>query len=264
MPPEAREDDQQHRVGDAARPTTSAPARGLVAGGDPRGGEVGREPARGRAAGRRHGARRPPAGAARPRRRSPSRSPPWAGPRRRGPRGGSRRAPPRPRPPRASSRCPPRARVRWATRSRTVTPGRRTSTRARPWERHDLAAQVGAAQRGDGAVEEQAAAVDHEDAVADLLHVARVVGREEHGAAVLRAALAHEVADHRLRRHVEADRGLVEEQQVGRVEEARDDLAAHALAERQRLDGPVGRGRRAGTRRRGVARRSRGVARSWS
>ena len=42
-----------------------------------------------------------------------------------------------------------------------------------------------------------------------------------------------QLADRRLGRHVEADRRLVEKQQARRVQQARRDLAAHPLAERQ-------------------------------
>ena len=104
-------------------------------------------------------------------------------------------------------------------------------------ERHDLAPDVAAPQRRDGLVDQQPPPVDHQHAVAHALHVARVVRGEQQRAAVLHRPLAHEVADDGLRRDVEPDRRLVEEQEVRGVEQARHELAAHALAERERAHG---------------------------
>ena len=106
-------------------------------------------------------------------------------------------------------------------------------------EGDELAADVAAPQRVDGLVEKEAAAVDHDDAVTHALHVARVVRGEEDGAALLLGTLADDVADRGLGRHVEADRRLVEEHDLGGVQEAGHDLAAHPLAQGELADGLV-------------------------
>ncbi len=59
---------------------------------------------------------------------------------------------------------------------------------------------------------------------------------EQHGLAVVAGMLADEVADRRLGGDVQADGGLVQEQQVGPMQQAGGDLAPHPLAERHAVD----------------------------
>jgi hypothetical protein len=86
------------------------------------------------------------------------------------------------------------------------------------------------------AVRQDLAAADHDHALAQRLDVVHVVRRQDHG----HAALAIEPLDERPHRElghgVEADRGLVEKQQVGRVHERRREIGAHALAEAELAD----------------------------
>ena len=75
--------------------------------------------------------------------------------------------------------------------------------------------------------------VDHEQAVAEPLDVAQVVCREQHRDAVLAVDLDEEVTHPLLRDDVEADRRLVEKEQLGLVEHRGGQLAAYPLAQRQ-------------------------------
>ena len=83
------------------------------------------------------------------------------------------------------------------------------------------------------AVGEQAALADDDDALGQRLDVVHVVGREQHGHALLAVEPPHELAHGELRRRIEADRRLVEEQDRGIVQQGRGELRAHALAERE-------------------------------
>ena len=75
--------------------------------------------------------------------------------------------------------------------------------------------------------------VDHEQPVAEPLDVAEVVRRQEHRHAALTVDLDEEVAHALLRHDVEADRRLVEEEQLRLVQHRRRQLAADALSERE-------------------------------
>src|SRR5262245_26894785 len=105
--------------------------------------------------------------------------------------------------------------------------------------RDPLPRQVAAAEVRDRTVPQQPAAMDHDDTLADPLDVAGVVRGEEQRHAVARRLVVQQLADDRLRRHIEANRRLVEKQHPRRVEQAGRDLAAHPLAERQLADGRV-------------------------
>ncbi len=70
----------------------------------------------------------------------------------------------------------------------------------------------------------------------DVLDVGHVVGREEDGGPPLGVQPDQQLAEALLGQEVEADRGLVEEQDLGLVEHAGRQLAAHPLAERQVAD----------------------------
>jgi hypothetical protein len=84
--------------------------------------------------------------------------------------------------------------------------------------------------------------VDDDDTLGDGRHVVHVVAGEEHGGAVALVIGADEVAHGGLHGHVEADGRLVEEQDLGPVDEGRRQLALHTLAHgelpRGRVDEP--------------------------
>ena len=100
-------------------------------------------------------------------------------------------------------------------------------------------AQQLAAHAADAVVVDQLTVVDHDHAPRHLLDVRHVVRGEEDGRRALLVEPQHEVAKPRLGDQVEADRGLVEEQDLGLVQHARGQLAAHPLAQRQRPHRPV-------------------------
>jgi hypothetical protein len=89
------------------------------------------------------------------------------------------------------------------------------------------------------AVEEDFAMIDDDHAWAERLDVAHVVAGEDGGDLLIAIVVAEEIADALLRRDVEADGGLVEEENFGRVEERGDELEFHPLAEAQLADHDV-------------------------
>lgn len=74
------------------------------------------------------------------------------------------------------------------------------------------------------------------------LDVVHVVGGEQHGHAALAVQALDEVAHRQLRRRVQADGGLVEEEHVGLVQQGRGDLRAHPLAQGELADRLVEQG----------------------
>ena len=74
-----------------------------------------------------------------------------------------------------------------------------------------------------------AAAIDDDHALAELLDVARVVGGEEDGHPFLLVGRPGEFPDLLLGDHVQADGGFVEEDHLRLVDQGGRDLAAHAL-----------------------------------
>src|SRR5205085_1943164 len=95
--------------------------------------------------------------------------------------------------------------------------------RRRLLEIHDerALAAVALLQIRDAAVPDQRAVIDHEQAVAQTLDVAEVVRREHDRDAVIAVYLDQEVAHALFRDDIEADRRLVEEQQLGAVQHRR-------------------------------------------
>ena len=81
--------------------------------------------------------------------------------------------------------------------------------------------------------------VDDDDALAERLDVGQVVRRQEHRRALLPVDLLQELAHVRLGDDVEADGGLVQEEQGRPVEQGRREVAAHPLAQRELADGLV-------------------------
>src|SRR3954454_5002445 len=83
------------------------------------------------------------------------------------------------------------------------------------------------------AVVDDPALVDDDDPLADVLDVSEVVRRQHHRRAALGDELADELAHAILHGDVEADRRLVEVEDLRVVEERRREVGAHALAERE-------------------------------
>jgi hypothetical protein len=75
--------------------------------------------------------------------------------------------------------------------------------------------------------------VDHDHAPAERDDVGHVVAREQDGRLVAAVVLGDERADPPLHRHVQADCGLVEEEDLRAVNERAHDFDLHALAERE-------------------------------
>src|SRR5690606_9297042 len=86
---------------------------------------------------------------------------------------------------------------------------------------------------GEGAV------VDEDDAAAQALHVAEVVGGEQDGGVAAGVEVQQEFADGGFGDDVQADGGFVQDEQVGVVQEGGGEVAAHALAEAELADGGV-------------------------
>ena len=75
------------------------------------------------------------------------------------------------------------------------------------------------------------AVVDDEEPAAQPFDVVEIVRRQQDCRVVPRVEIREELAHTLLADHVEADRRLVEEQQLGSVQERGRELAAHALPE---------------------------------
>ena len=85
--------------------------------------------------------------------------------------------------------------------------------------------------------------IDHDQPRADGLDVLEIVGGEDDGDAALAVDLGEEFPHRILGDHVEADGRLVEEEDLGVVQQRHHDLGAHALAERQLAHRAVEEGR---------------------
>ena len=141
-----------------------------------------------------------------------------------------------------SSAAEPRKRSHWRGPSTFSTTAPSTSSGGAGSSRSTIERPLAAVvllQVRDASVPDQRAVVDHEQPLAQPLDVAEVVRRQDDRDAVLAVDLDQEVADPLLRDDVEADRRLVEEQQLGAVEHRRRQFAADALAERELPDGRV-------------------------
>ena len=99
--------------------------------------------------------------------------------------------------------------------------------------RRAFAPAVALLQRVEVAVVDHAPVVDHEQPRAQPLDVVEVVRRQQHGHAALGVDLGEELPHSLLRHDVEADRRLVEEEDLRVVQHRGGQLAAHALAERE-------------------------------
>ncbi len=97
----------------------------------------------------------------------------------------------------------------------------------------DLGREQGAAHGGDLVVVDDLAVVDDDGPLGDVLDVGDVVRGEEDGGALLLVEAHEQLAEALLGHQVEPDGRLVEEQDLGVVQQARGELAAHPLAERQ-------------------------------
>ena len=97
----------------------------------------------------------------------------------------------------------------------------------------DLRGEQGAAHGDDLVVVDHLAVVDDDGPLGDVLDVGDVVAGEEDRGAPLLVEAHEQLAEPLLGDEVEADGRLVEEQDLRVVQQARGQLAAHALAERQ-------------------------------
>ena len=88
-------------------------------------------------------------------------------------------------------------------------------------------------QVGQIAVEDQRPVVDHDHPATERLDVLEVVGGEQQRGAPLGVERSQELPQPALAHHVEADRRLVEVEDLGVVEQRRRDVAAHPLSEAQ-------------------------------
>ena len=141
----------------------------------------------------------------------------------------------------AATTCSTRAtRVSTSSSDRCGSPGRRDTPgrssvdrRRRRADGDQLARQEPPAQFIGRLVHHDAAGIDDDDALAHQFDVARVVRGQHDGQALGLRLRVDQVADRRLGGDVEPDGRFVQEQHRGAVQQAGDDLAAHALAERQ-------------------------------
>ena len=92
---------------------------------------------------------------------------------------------------------------------------------------------------GERPIVKDAAVVNDHDAAAELFDVVEIVSGEKDGGAELAVDGAEELADVIFGDDVEADGGLVEEEERGIVEERGGEVAAHAFAEREFAHGRV-------------------------
>ena len=104
---------------------------------------------------------------------------------------------------------------------------------------HDLRGEQRAAHGGDLVVVDDLAVVDDHDPLGHVLDVRHVVRGQEDRRALLLVQPDEQLAEALLGDEVEPDRRLVEEQDLGIVEQARGQLAAHALAEGEAPHGLV-------------------------
>ena len=88
-------------------------------------------------------------------------------------------------------------------------------------------------ERGEVVVDEHPPAVDHHDTAAEPLDVGQVVRGEQQCDGAAGDQVGEERPQPLLARQVQADRRLVEHQQLRPVQQRRRHLAAHALAQRQ-------------------------------
>ena len=86
-------------------------------------------------------------------------------------------------------------------------------------------------QRLQLAVVDHPAVVDDQDAPAQSLDVVEVVGRQQHRDALLGVQRGQELPHLGLADHIEADRGLVQVEDLRIVQQGRRQIASHPLAE---------------------------------
>ena len=123
----------------------------------------------------------------------------------------------------------------------TVAPGTSSGRRGSTRSTTSVRSSDAGACRPASARRTRAAVVDHHHPAAQLLDVVQVVGREQHGQCRSRVDPAQELAQPGLADHVEADRRLVEVEDLGVVQQRGRDVAAHPLA-RATAGGPGCRG----------------------
>ena len=161
---------------------------------------------------------------------------PGAGPARsRRPRRTGRGSPPAPRPPAARSTL-----MSAAGPSRRVTSPKRSRSSGTALvgelEPHQLGLAEPVGDPRERAVVDERAVRDDQHPRAERLDVAHVVARQEHRHPAPGVVVAQAFLDRHLRHHVEADRRLVEQEQLRLVQQRGDQLHLHPLAQRQLAD----------------------------
>lgn len=73
--------------------------------------------------------------------------------------------------------------------------------------------------------------VDNDDPLAQLLNVAQIMGGQDNGGPPLLVDFLNELSDRVFRLHIQADGGLVQKQDLGRVEHGGHQVATHPLAQ---------------------------------
>ena len=128
----------------------------------------------------------------------------------------------------------------WSVCSRRRTPSRtrHVDGRGEP-DLDDLGGEQGAPHGDDLVVVDHLAVVDHHRSLRDVLDVGHVVAGEEDRGALLLVEPHEQLAEPLLGHEVEPDGRLVEEQDLRVVQQARGQLAAHALAQREVAHGLV-------------------------
>ena len=108
-----------------------------------------------------------------------------------------------------------------------------TPTRADTWDdEHPLGTHLDR-EAVEGAVIRHHALVDEDDPRAQPCDIPHVMSGEQQRGAMLDPLLDEELAEPLLAEDVQPDGRLVEDDQLGSVEQGRSDLAAHPLAERE-------------------------------
>ena len=137
----------------------------------------------------------------------------------------------------------------WSTSTRTLsdspscsmtsTPSPSTGTARLSCSRIHAVLRVTPGQRRKVAVEPQLTPVDDDHPLRQGGHIAHVVAGQQHRRPVAAVVVSQEAAQRRLRGHVEAEGGLVEEQHTRTMEQSPSQFTAHSLPQAEHADLPV-------------------------
>ena len=115
----------------------------------------------------------------------------------------------------------------------------RTELGHRAGEGHVDGVRAQVSKLGEGPLVDEPAVAEDADAIADRLHLAEDVRREEDRLPTL-LRLEHGLTERHLHQRVEPARRLVKDQQVGSRRERRNELHLLPVSLRQRADLPIG------------------------